>query len=354
MIHVTESAERVPWRLGHRPSLDGLRGGAIALVVIAHTGAPGLSAAGGVGVTMFFVLSGFLITGLLLQEQHATGHVDLRAFYVRRARRIVPALVALILVVIAVSLVFGPWWFEWQDLPPTLFFYGNWVEAFSPTAGTTLGALSITWSLAIEEPFYLLWPLLVIAMGARRRVVVLAAGLAAASLLARFLSADDRAARIYYGSDTAAFALLIGAAAVGLRLGGGPGRSRPWLAAIGALVIAWVVFWPGEIAVLLGIPAAALTTVVVIWACTGVGASPILGNRVLRWLGSRSYSLYLWHGPLLDAMREHFHLPWPIIALVGVPISLGLAELSWRFIETPFRARRAATTDLTPSDRDTP
>ena len=296
---------------------------------------------GGIGVTMFFVLSGFLITGLLLEEQQATGRVALGAFYARRARRILPALFALIVAVIIASFFLGPWWFEWSDLPPALFFYTNWVEAFSPTAGTTLGALSITWSLAIEEQFYLIWPILVIALRGRRSVVMLATVLAVASLLARFLLAGEPPARTYLGSDTAAFALLIGAAAVGLRLAGGPGRSRPWLLVLGAAGIAVAASVPAELATTIGIPLAAVGMVVVLWACTGAKGVAVLELPVLRWLGSRSYGLYLWHGPILGAMREYYGLPWPVVALVGVPISLALAEVSWRFIEQPWRRRRS-------------
>jgi len=325
------------WRLGHRPALDGVRGVAIGLVVVAHTGAPGLMPLGGAGVTLFFVLSGFLITGLLLEERTATGGIKLAGFYGRRVRRLAPALVALVAVVVALGQFLGSWWFEWTDLPPVLLYYGNWIEAGHPGPDVALGALSITWSLAVEEQFYTLWPVIVLALGRRRRIVVLALALAAASLFCRVQLLDATAVRVYYGSDTTAFALLVGAIAVGFRLGGGRGRCRTWVLAPATGVIAWCLSWPLQAEVKLGLPLVAVASVAVIWACTGEGSVPLLELRALRWLGSRSYGLYLWHGPLLWAMRDHFGMPWQGVSLLGVPVSLLVAEASWRFVESPWR-----------------
>lgn len=295
---------------------------------------------GSKGVALFFVLSGFLITGLLAQEQSDRGRVDLRAFYVRRVRRLAPALLAFIVVVIAIRPFLGPWWFEWSDLPPVLFFYGNWVEAFSATPGLTLGALGITWSLAIEEQFYLIWPIILILVHQHRRLFAVALVLAGVSLVVRFLPLVGGDARVYYGSDTAAFALLVGAAAVLYRLGREPGRSHRWMLVVAAAVLVWSLVWPDALQLTPGIPVIVLASVAAVWACAGAGRVPILESPVLVWLGSRSYGLYLWHGPILGAMREYYHLPWQVIALVGVPISLVLAELSYRFIEAPWRRRR--------------
>jgi peptidoglycan/LPS O-acetylase OafA/YrhL len=336
------------WRLGHRPALDGLRGVAISLVVVAHTGAPGLMPLGGAGVTLFFVLSGFLITGLLLEEREETGALDLRGFYQRRVRRLGPAFVALTAAVVALGPVLGSWWFEWRDLPPVLLYVGNWVEATNSVPGVALGALSITWSLAIEEQFYILWPLAIGLLARRRRVVVAASLLAAVSLLWRLSLAGGSAVRVYYGSDTVAFALLVGALAVGLRLGGGPGRTRTWPLVPLGLVLVWCTTWPLGPLVTLGLPIVALASVAAMWSCTGAGRVRLLEGRSLRWLGSRSYGLYLWHGPLLWAMRDHFALAWPITAALGVPASLVLAEASWRYVEAPWRKRRVtrATSSL--------
>src|SRR5690349_4561463 len=105
------------WKLGHRPALDGVRGLAILLVLACHLAIPGLAGAGAVGVTVFFVLSGFLITGLLLEEHDKSGCIRLSMFYVRRARRLLPALIANTVVVAALGSVLWPWWFDWTSIP---------------------------------------------------------------------------------------------------------------------------------------------------------------------------------------------------------------------------------------------
>jgi peptidoglycan/LPS O-acetylase OafA/YrhL len=297
---------------------------------------------GAAGVTLFFALSGFLITGLLLEERATTGSVDLRRFYLRRFRRLAPAFLALVVAVVVLAPRLGGWWFEWRNLPPVLLYFGNWVEGLNTDPGVALGALSITWSLAIEEQFYILWPLLILALRRPSRVVVVAMVLAAASLMWRLSLLDASSVRVYYGSDTTAFALLLGAAAVSLRFVGGLGKSRPWgLAAAGALV-AWCLSWPNDALVKLGLPVVAAASVAALWVCTGTEGVRVLEMRWLAWLGSRSYGLYLWHGPLLWAMRDHFRLPWLLVAAVGVPVSLALAEVSWRWVESPWRTSRPA------------
>ena len=313
---------------------------AIALVVVAHTGAPGLGAFGGMGVTLFFVLSGFLITGLLVQEYDATGGIDLRQFYVRRVRRLLPALIAFVVVVIAVSPFLGPWWFEWPDLLPVAFSFGNWIEAFSLTPGVSLGALSITWSLAIEEQFYLFWPLVIIVVHRHRRLLTVALVLACISFALRFVWGDGAAARVYYGSDTAAFALLVGAATVLLRRRYAGAGSHRWLLIVAAAVFVWELTWSPVMQITPGLPVVAVASAGALWACSGSLGVPVLELSFLRWLGSRSYGLYLWHGPVLGAMREYYHWHWLVIAAVGVPVSLVLAELSFRFVEKPWRMPR--------------
>src|SRR4051794_31339072 len=119
---------RDTWRLGRRPALDGLRGIAVLLVVLSHAGVPGFQAAGVVGVTMFFTLSGFLITSLLLHEYSDTRRVRLGAFYIRRARRLLPALVVNVLGVALAALVIGPWFFNWRSGLAALAYVANWVQ----------------------------------------------------------------------------------------------------------------------------------------------------------------------------------------------------------------------------------
>src|SRR5436305_8467288 len=205
------SAHPVPVsKLGHVPALDGLRGIAIAIVVGYH--AFGFPLGGWLGVDLFFVLSGFLITTLLLEEQAATGTVRLRAFYARRARRLLPALAVLLAAYVAISAVRGV-----DGLAVVArwgFYTGNVYEAFVPGASLHLVGLNHLWSLAQEEQFYLLWPAaLLLALKARRPAVVLGT-IALALMIYRLALADGGAsdARIYFAPDTNVDGLLLGAA----------------------------------------------------------------------------------------------------------------------------------------------
>lgn len=290
---------------------------------------------------MFFTLSGFLITTLLLEERARTGRVDLRAFYVRRVRRLAPAFVVVVVAVAVGSLFAGPWWFQWADLTPVVLYWGNWVQA----SGESLGALAMTWSLAVEEQFYLVWPILLVFAAGRRRVMWVALWLGAASLVARFvLIADDASwLRVYYGSDTVAVYLLVGAALAAARVGSdGTRRSTTVGAAVGVALAVWTGAWPFAVVMVLGAPMVAAATALLLWSVTGSTVVRWLSVAPLRWFGSRSYGIYLWHAPMLWAMRTAWGWSWPVVLAVGVPASLLLAELSFRFVEAPFRARRNA------------
>ena len=170
------TAAAVPWTVTYRPDLDGLRGIAIGLVLLQHLRVPGMGSAGAVGVTLFFVLSGYLITSLLLAERAKTGSVSLPRFYVRRARRLLPALVALVVVVGVVMAVQG----RLREYPPSvvlvMLYVGNW---FPDQLGAYLGH---TWSLAVEEQFYILWPLafLLVARWPRVLLALLVVGITGA------------------------------------------------------------------------------------------------------------------------------------------------------------------------------
>ncbi len=204
------SADDRRWRLGHRPALDAVRGLAILLVLVGHSRVPGLAGAGPVGVRLFFCLPGFLITTLLLEEFARSGRIRFTAFYARRARRLVPALLASTGLVALASLAI-PWVASARDVLATLLYVGNWYLI----ATGSLGALVGTWSLAVEEQFYLLWPLtLLLALRAGRRwaVLVMAAGLIG-SLLTRWVlwSREPESLRLSYGTDMQVDALMAGA-----------------------------------------------------------------------------------------------------------------------------------------------
>jgi len=347
-------------QLGYRPALDGVRGLAIAIVVSFH--AFGWPRGGTLGVDLFFVLSGFLITTLLLEEHEAMGTISIRRFYGRRARRLLPALFVLMapfLLLAAVSaaatgslrspLLVG--------LASALTYTSNIVVAADPSA-VPAGMIHL-WSLAAEEQFYIVWPLLLliliriggVRLVARALVVLLMVAVVyRLQLLMRGASIE----RLYYGPDTHADSLLIGCAfgcyfarrglPVWLR---SSARAREVASAVAlTLVIAAVVLLehiPQRLAYetqLLPTAFALVAGIFVVCAVTGeTVVARGLSVRPVVFLGGISYSLYLWHLPLLVAFagvdRE---LGLPTIAAVAVAIAL--ASCSRKFIEVPFLLRR--------------
>lgn len=323
-------------RLGHRPGLDGLRGVAILLVLGLHWW-PAWFPGGNIGVDLFFVLSGFLITRLLIEEHDRTGRVDLRGFYLRRARRLAPALGVLLAVCATAS---GAIW--------TLLYVANWSRA----AGGMQGPLEHTWTLAIEEQFYVLWPLAFGLVARSRRPVVMLLAICAVVLAWRLLLLDGGAEliRLRAGTDTRADALLIGCAAafalpVLARI-----RWAPF-AALAALAAVPVVLGFGQV----GMFGAGFTLVAVGAAVLVLWALDWNPPGWLRWFGRLSYSIYLWHYPITWALRggDPHATAWDTTAL-AIALSLAAAVASYRLIERPFRAmapapRRAET--LTPTAR---
>jgi peptidoglycan/LPS O-acetylase OafA/YrhL len=291
---------------------------------------------GSYGVIVFFVLSGFLITTILLRELEGWVRPQLRWFYGRRAVRLLPALllVAIGYLVLHLTVLGEPerWWAQtW----PALFYVSNYVLE----GGGDLLHLTHTWSLAIEEHFYLVWPLALIAIPARRRFVaawVIALAFVAWRLGLLALEGDVR--RIYYLTDTNAFAPLLGCA---LAISHHQGRLRAigWNASglsMAALVAFSMLPWDSADRRLLylAVPVA-LLAVVAIWSAL---ETPIgwLENRLLRWFGKISYGLYLWHAILIP-------LPWqelgvdPLLPMVIVPIAI--ASASFYLLEAPLLAK---------------
>jgi peptidoglycan/LPS O-acetylase OafA/YrhL len=328
------SSEHV--QFAYRPALDGLRGVAIALVVLFHAG---LLSGGYIGVDVFFVLSGFLITSLLLEEHRSSGRINLEAFYVRRARRILPALLALLIVYAVVDEASG------HNAVRTIalagFFSANAVQAFISPNPLGFAGLAHLWSLAQEEQFYLVWPVLLVI--ARRRLLPVLVIAATAEFAYRTALAIDGASweRIYYGPDSHADGLLLGALlAVAL-------ARRPFvlreplpvisfaLLMVGAMLgpltdLGWIVIWPFLLAGCVGMTAA---------AATETKMAELLAVKPFVGLGRISSSLYLWHVPVMIGLYDvtgHRHL------LLALPISLTLAYLSYRFVEQPLRRRRGA------------
>jgi peptidoglycan/LPS O-acetylase OafA/YrhL len=320
---------------GHIPALDGLRGVAILLVFGYHL--PwGAFRAGSFGVVLFFVLSGYLITGLLLRELDLAGRVDFRRFYQRRAKRLLPALVLVTIGhLILQLLVLGEADQWWNRTWPVLAYVANIVQI----AGDSLVHMSHTWSLAVEEHFYLFWPLLLVLLPKRRRFPI-AIGVVVGLALWRsgLLAFGFPHLRILFGTDSNAFAPLLGAV---LALGVHDGR---WTrvpkstSAISTFVLIAVACLPLHFTdrrVLWStIPVAMLSAVAIL----GAVRHPVfwLEAAWLRWFGLISYGLYLWHYPLIS-------LPWPrspvppLVAMTVVPIVV--AFLSWRFVEAPILGR---------------
>jgi len=326
MAQAIESRAVEHWR-----SLDGLRGLAILFVVFSHLVPAALATAGMVGVTLFFVLSGFLITNLLLVEEREHGSVALPAFYGRRAIRLLPALFVYLAVI---GLIYG-----WEITWPPLVYAGNYAQLF----GLNLEMNLHTWSLAVEEHFYLLWPILLIGVPATRKPRWL--GLAVLLLIGwRLAVPSDQWA--YQASDTNAFALGLGCLLAVLRARGTwrPPESGIFLRAplLGLLALgAWPVNSAEEfISVGRWLPiVAALFSCVVVWAAVQASDYLMLANVPLRWFGRISYALYLWHLPVIYAVRVDFGRTWTSMSLAFL-ISVGLAAISWRIVEAPMLTSR--------------
>jgi len=355
-------------RLAHQPALDGLRGAAVAAVLLYHGGH---LTGGFLGVDAFFVLSGFLITSLLLTEVSSHGRIALRAFWSRRARRLLPALACVL-----GAVAFYAWFLARPDelatirgdALATIGYVANWRAIFTSRDYWAIfrapSPLDHTWSLAIEEQFYLVWPLLVALLvhdrppaEAARNVLVTAALLACGSLAwtqVIFDPADP--SRVYYGTDTRIASILVGAAlAAWLSLsrrprGVGARRTLECAAvvALALLAVAWTRF-SGSSATLYrgGLFACALATAVVIAAAVHPSRGPVhrvLSFRPLCALGIISYGVYLWHWPIyvaLDPARVHL-TGWPLLG-VRAAATLAVAVVSFRFVERPIRHGVAAT-----------
>ena len=398
----TDSAakEQAPTRPKSRyiPALDGLRTLAVVAVVLYHlnlTWAQG----GLLGVTIFFVLSGYLITRLLLNEIAKTGRIDLKSFWIRRIRRLFPAVVTVVVVTCALCTVFNHVMLTKMrpDILPSLLFFNNWWQIMQDVSYfNALGdpsPLTHFWSLAIEEQFYLIWPPLLFAMVSMhvskpntRRVVLGLAAVSALAMMVLYNPATDPS-RVYYGTDTRVFSLLLGAwmafipdrdlaparlvRHLGLDRLAGAGKhdksksdtaeaattkpselARFWSspASIDLMGVVGLVGLAAMVALTNGYTAfqyrggtllCSILTLMVIAACVqpqGMVARA-LAAEPLVWIGKRSYSIYLWHYPLLLLMNPVANIndtPWWHYIL-QVLLVVAAAECSYRFIETPFR-----------------
>ncbi|RMH67550.1 MAG: hypothetical protein D6683_17795 [Actinomyces sp.] len=337
----------------HRPELDGLRGLAVAAVVAYHL-EPDMVPGGYLGVDLFFVLSGYLITSLLLEEWASRGRVDLAGFAARRVRRLFPALVLLVPIVVALEAVAGdPGLLDQtrRHALATLGYVANWVlvgdgdSYFDAVSGPS--PFRHAWSLAVEEQFYLVWPALILLsarVAGRRGVTLAAVAVAGASLVAMAVHADPTApGRAYYGTDARLFEPLVGAVGA-LVLPLGAARPR-WLAAPGtAALVAWVVTVLVVDDTWTGFYRGGALLVSLLGLVLLLGAGRGWGARLSTWgplvaLGVVSYGVYLWHWPLIVLFDQRGWSGWRL-DLVVVPATLAVAALSYRIVERPIRSGR--------------
>ncbi len=354
-----------PAKLGYRPALDGLRAVAIAAVLLYHAARslPG----GYFGVDLFFVLSGFLITTLLLEEHAARGAISLRAFYQRRALRLLPALVALLgafLVVATAAALVGDRT-EGKDVFGViagLGYFSNLAMTAEPAASPMPGELRHLWSLAQEEQFYLLWPLVLIVLLRRLPGLVLAvvaAGIGLTVLRHLQLHLEDAGSgRISFGPDVRGLPILVGCG-LALVLARSRGSSRvptALLAPFSVVCVLALFFLPFSTFLLPGpllVFSLACAALILVALDDRSRVARFLSTRPLVYGGLISYSLYLWHFPffaaagLNDPSAEHALLP----SCAAVVATFACAIASYHFIELPFLRRKRQMGEPTPVSR---
>ena len=344
----------------YMPGLDGLRTLAVFAVILFHLNAPYISG-GFLGVDVFFVLSGYLITGILLREQLKHGRINLKRFYVSRFRRLLPALVLMLAVVMTYVTLFerelldtvredtfaalvyvNNWWYIFRDV--------SYFESFGKPS-----PLQTLWSLSIEEQFYLVWPLLLIfGLTVKKRFLQITGIVLLTSTVWMAISFTPGAdpSRVYYGTDTRIFALLIGALLafgwrpeafkrdmpiVGLRIlniGGAVALLTLIMIMMTADAYDTFLYYGGFllVAVTSGMLIVATAHPATIW-------SRLFGNTWLRLIGTRTYGIYLWHYPviILTTPLEQIGSFDPLLALGQVGLTMLIAETSYRYVETPIR-----------------
>ena len=370
-----------------------MRAVAVALVLADHGGIPGMGG-GFLGVDVFFVLSGFLITSLLLDELGRTGRIDLGDFWIRRARRLLPALVLMVLTVAVGRQFFPPEAVARlrDDAVAAFFWVANWTFVADKTDYFSQGAppspLQHAWSLGVEEQYYIVWPLLLVAVAvllaarARRRqglatvggvrftvfllAVFGALGSAAAAIL---LASNATRDRVYFGTDTRAQALLVGAAASALLVRDWSALNRGWslirtrwgkwtarvLPVIGLALLGAAAHYATGSArefhegLLIAVAIAAMLVIAPVALDQRGPVAAVLAWRPLAWLGAISYGVYLWHWPIFLVLNGE-RTGWSGLSLFGVrcAATLAVAGVSWWVIERPVRKWRPVLVPLLP------
>jgi peptidoglycan/LPS O-acetylase OafA/YrhL len=361
------------------PGLDGLRAIAVVGVLLYHAQVHWLPG-GFLGVDLFFVISGYLITTLLIAEFQTTGRINFKAFYLRRARRLLPALLAMLTVLVAFMAAFHPTALHETrgDVFAALGYFSNWwyvlhhVSYF--VASGRQPPLQHLWSLGIEEQFYLGWPPLLALLifvgrrGGRRLALIIGVALAGAIASSLWMATlavrgnvpfDTDSSRLYFGTDTHASGLLIGAAGAAvvvlvrraarrqhLAMSATTAAIADGLGAACLLAFCWLMhalteFSPGLYrGGFLGLAVLAAVAIIAV-SVPGSRLGAVLGVGPLRWIGRRSYGLYLWHWPVFVFTRPG--LDWPVHGMADLAarlaITVALTEASFRLVEEPIRSR---------------
>ena len=354
------------------PGLDGLRGIAVLAVIVYHADVSML-VGGFLGVDVFFVLSGFLITALLIDELTRTNTVDRARFYMRRIRRLMPALFLVLFFSVLVSglFVLDAAYHVRRDLPWAVTFVLNWSYLFFEQSYfvniSRPPLLQHLWSLSVEEQFYVVWPILLVALykvkignlTPRVKIFIASTFLALASTawmihlsVSNGFPIPNDPSRVYFGTDTHAMGLLIGCAAAALwrpdrlneRLTPDRAAAMNGLGILSLAGLAYFFLYVSELNEFLyrgGFLVLSILTaiLVVVAAHPGLKIGSRLGNPVLKWFGDRSYGIYLWHWPIFVLMRSGIDIQWPepLAFVAKIAIVLVIADLSYRFVEMPIR-----------------
>lgn len=345
--------------------LDGIRAIAVIMVLAYHLKLA-LFKSGFLGVTVFFVLSGYLITGILISEVEEEGTIDLKNFWLRRIRRLVPAVMSMAVVIIFVSAVVNRVIFTkgCKDFLASVLGFNNWWQIFNKVsyfeAVGVPSPFTHCWSLAIETQFYLIYPLIFLAVyklakgrgnGRAKRGLLIAGvtlllALISVILMAVLFNPQQDASRVYYGTDTRAFSLLFGALLAILW----EYRMVPRRLSVSVNMVLGSVSFAMLLVMTIAINGSSnfwyrggqfvgtILTVLMVYAVSGrkTWLSRFLSHPVLKWIGDRSYSIYLWHYPIILLISKGIKASW-WITLIEIVLSVVLAELSYRFIETPIR-----------------
>ena len=353
----------------YMPGLDGLRAIAVLAVIAFHLDREAVPG-GQLGVGIFFTLSGYLITDLLLAQLSARGRIKLGSFWLARARRLLPALFVMLAIVIAWVTIFGPAQPDQfrEGALSGIFYFNNWEQIAANSSYFARFAdespLIHLWSLSVEEQFYILWPFLLLigtkivrerplASGVRPRLALVTLALAVVSsiLMAVLYHPSLDPSRIYYGTDTRAGGLLFGAALamvwpsrrLSKRITPQARNLLDGVGVLGLVIVAVMIWRVGETSAFLyqgGFVLLSLATVMILMPVTHPACrlGVFLGIRPLRWVGVRSYGIYLWQSPIIVLTSPRGpHGASLLRDLLQIAATFGIAALSWKLVEEPIR-----------------